>query len=74
MRIKAVFASEFESDGKCVFDHICTLVPSSTTELSGRWKNSTTPPELRVMAENSFSRHCAMPPPGVDTTVSRLKK
>jgi hypothetical protein len=44
------------------------------TELSGRQKNSTTLPALRVIAANRRSRQCATPSPRVGTTTSRLRK
>ena len=53
---------------------IGTRVPSSTTALPGRRKNSTTPPAFWLMVANSFSRQPAMPPPREGTTVSRLRK
>ncbi len=56
------------------FGNNCTLVPNSTTALSGNLKNSTTPLALRLIVANKCSRHSAIPLPGVDTIVSRLKK
>ena len=53
---------------------ISTLVPSSTNLLVGRFKKSAAAAALRCMLANSFSRHIAMPPPNVGTTVSRLRK
>jgi hypothetical protein len=53
---------------------ICTRVPNSTTALLGSRKYSTMPPALRLIAANSRSRQFAMPPPGVGTTASRLRK
>ncbi len=56
------------------FIQICTRVPNSITALSGKRKNSTTPPALRVIAANKRSRQGVIPPPGVETIDSRLKK
>ena len=54
--------------------HICTRVPSSTTALPGKPKNSSTPIALRLMVAKSRSRQFAMPPRRVGTTFSRLRK
>lgn len=53
---------------------ISTLAPSSTTALLGSRRNSAAAPALRCICANSFSRHAAMPAPGVDTTMSRERK
>ncbi len=53
---------------------IDTRVPNSTTAFPGNRKNSTTPPAFWLMVAKSLSRQLAIPPPGVGTTVSRLRK
>ncbi len=59
---------------RTVDGQICTRVPSSTTQLCGSLKKSATLPALRDIVANSDSRQCAMPDPGVGTTISRLRK
>ena len=53
---------------------ISSLVPSSTMRFVGRCRKSAAPAALRCMLAKSFSRHNAMPPRSVGTTVSRLRK
>jgi hypothetical protein len=45
---------------------ILTWLPSSTTRLAGRLKNSIAVAELRIMHANSRSRHIAMPHNAID--------
>jgi hypothetical protein len=53
---------------------ISILLPSSTTELLGRFRKSRRAARVWCICANSFSRHCAMPLPMVGITVSRDRK
>jgi RHH-type proline utilization regulon transcriptional repressor/proline dehydrogenase/delta 1-pyrroline-5-carboxylate dehydrogenase len=66
----AVVQSAFRSAGQ----RISILLPSSTTELFGRFRKSAAPLALWCICANSFSRQGAMPLPMVGITVSRERK
>ena len=53
---------------------ISILLPSSTTELFGRFRKSAAPLALWCICANSFSRQTAMPLPIVGITMSRDRK
>src|SRR3546814_1916558 len=68
--IVAVAEQRGDDDRSAWAAQISTWLPSSTTRLGGRLKNSIALSALRSIQEKSFSRHSAMP--GFDPPVRRV--
>lgn len=71
---RLTFTSKLPRGANQASAHIRTRAPSSTTALSGKRKNSTTFPALRLMAANIACLQRAICVPRETTNVSRLKK